>query len=106
MKKYFLTGLLTLLPLAVTLWIFHAVVSFLIKPFIGIISPFTHLLPIASPQVVLVISRVLILLSFFVLVLLLGAAARKVFFTQLIRFSNRFLNKIPLVNKVYKTSQE
>src|SRR3990167_8821103 len=35
MKKYFLTGLVTLLPLAVTLWIITFLIRLLTKPFEG-----------------------------------------------------------------------
>ena len=40
MKKYFITGLVILLPLAVTIAIVVFIVNFLTKPFIGIVSGF------------------------------------------------------------------
>ena len=40
MKKYFLTGLAILLPLAVTIAIVVFVVNFLTKPFMGFVSAF------------------------------------------------------------------
>lgn len=106
MKKYFLTGLVTLLPLAVTIWVVHFVVNFLTKPFIGLFSLLTDRLPIASPQLIRTITQVFILIGLIVFTFFLGFVARKFFFHQLIRLGDRILIKIPLVNKVYKTSKD
>lgn len=106
MKKYFITGLVTLLPLAVTIWVVHFFVDFLTKPFIGIVILLTDRLPIASPQLIRTISQIFILVSLFLIVWFLGFVARKFFFNQMIQLGDRLLNKIPLVNTVYKTSKE
>ncbi|MGB7978677.1 MAG: DUF502 domain-containing protein [Chlamydiales bacterium] len=106
MKRYFLTGLVTLLPLAVTIWVVHFLVNFLTKPFIGIVAILTDRLPIASPQLIRTLSQIFILIGIFFLTLFLGFVARKFFFNQMIRLGDRFLDQIPLVGKVYKTSKE
>ncbi len=106
MKKYFLTGLVTLLPLATTVWIVQFLVNFLTKPFIGVVTLLTYRLPIHSPQMVRNISQLFILIGLFFLIFFLGFVARRFFFNQLIRLGDQFLTKIPLVNKVYKTSKE
>jgi uncharacterized membrane protein len=106
MKKYFLTGLVTLLPLAVTIWVVHFFVNFLTKPFIGIVTLLTYRLPIASQELIRFISQIFILISLFLLIWFLGFVARKFFFNSLIRFGDKLITKIPLVNKVYNTSKE
>lgn len=106
MKKYFLTGLVTLLPLAVTIWVVHFIVHFLTKPFIGLMDFFTERLGIASLRLIHIFSQILILISLLLLIFAVGFAARKFFFKHLIRLGDQILNKIPLVNKVYKTSKE
>ncbi len=106
MKKYFLTGLVTLLPLTVTIWVVHFFVNFLTKPFINLVSPLTDRLPIASPQIIRTISQVLILIALVALTWFIGFVARRFFFTHIIRLGDRILIKIPLVNKVYKTSKD
>ena len=63
MKKYFLTGLVTLLPLAVTIWIVQFLVNFLTKPFIGLVTMLTDRLPIASPQLIKTITQIFILIG-------------------------------------------
>lgn len=106
MKKYFLTGLVTLLPLATTVWIVQFLVNFLTKPFIGLVTLLTYRLPIHSPQLIRTVTQVLILIGLFFIVFFLGFVARKFFFNQLIYLGDRLLNRIPLVNKVYKTSKD
>ncbi len=112
MKKYFLTGLVTLLPLAVTIWVIHFFVTLLTKPFMGMVTTLIYQIPIrplgivTSDQLIRTISQIIILISLFLITLFLGFVARKYFFGQVIRFGDRLLHKIPLVNKVYKTSKE
>jgi len=114
MKKHFITGLVILLPLAVTIAIVVFIVNFLTKPFIGIVSHFLHNLNLLnksflfmSPQqIVLYGSKLLILICLFLFTLLLGMFARWFFFKSLLNLSDRILQHIPLINKVYKTTQE
>ena len=114
MKKYFITGLVILLPLAVTIAIVVFIVNFLTKPFIGIVSGFLKDFGILNKgfffltqeQVVLYGSKLLILICLFLFTLLLGVIARWFFFKALINLSDKILHRIPLVNKVYKTTQE
>ncbi len=114
MKKYFITGLVILLPLAVTLAIVIFVVNFLTKPFIGLVSSFLKefqilqkgFLFLSADQVVRYGSQLLILLCLFAFTLALGMIARWFFFKAFIGLSDKVLHRIPLINKVYKTTQE
>jgi len=114
MKKYFITGLVILLPLAVTIAVVFFVVNFLTKPFIGFVSQFLSqtalkemgVLFLNSEQVLLYGSKLVILIGLFLLTLILGLIARWFFFKTLIKISDKIIHKIPLVNKVYKTTQE
>ena len=114
MKKYFITGLVILLPLAVTIAILIFTVNFLTKPFIGIVSGVLEdfgllhrgFFFLSEKQVVLYGSKLLILICLLIFTLLLGLIARWFFFKTLLNISDRILNKIPFVNKVYKTTQE
>lgn len=114
MRKYFITGLVILLPVAVTVGIVVFVVDFLTKPFMGIVTPlFTALglenvsfLFLSSDQILRYGSQVIILIGLFVITLGLGVIARWVIFKFFIKISDSVLHRIPLVNKVYKTTQE
>jgi len=57
-------------------------------------------------QVVLYGSKFLVLFCLFVFTVFLGVIARWFFFKALLNVSDKILHKIPLVNKVYKTTQE
>lgn len=110
MKRYFLTGLVTLLPLAVTFWIVAFIVNFLTTPFMGVFisfltsfSTFSVHLP---EQAVRIISQLLVLIALFLFTLVLGFVASRLFFNRLLHIGDKLLRKIPLVNKVYKTSKD
>src|SRR5580693_1926135 len=110
MRKYFFTGLVTLLPLAVTFWVLSSVVRFLTKPFEGLVISFLNSFPSFVGHVpkgpARLISEILILITLFLFTLFLGFVARRFFFNRLIKFGDKILYKIPLVNKVYKTSKD
>ena len=114
MKKYFITGLVILLPLAVTIAIAVFIVNFLTQPFIGAVSDFLRNYNIANrgflfmtpEQLLKYGSQLIILVGLFLFTILLGMIARWFFFKSLISVSDRILHRIPLINKVYKTSQE
>ncbi|PCI93350.1 hypothetical protein COB11_05445 [Candidatus Aerophobetes bacterium] len=114
MRKYFITGLVILLPLAVTIAIVVFIVNFLTGPFIGMVSHFLSNFPrinrdflfLKPEQVIRYGSQLLILLCIFLVTVILGMIARWFFFKTLISISDKLLHKIPIVNKVYKTTQE
>jgi uncharacterized membrane protein len=106
MKKYFITGLVTLLPLAVTVMLVLFVVNFLTKPFMGIVTHPLSALPIESEKLIRTISQLLILLALFLFTLTIGMLAHRFFFKALMKLGDRIVSRIPLVNKIYKTTRE
>jgi uncharacterized membrane protein len=110
MRKYFLTGLATLLPLAVTFWVLSFIVRFLTTPFEGVVISFLNSFSGFSGHVskgpTRFISEMIVLIVLFLFILLLGFVARRYFFHTLLKFGDRVLYKIPLVNKIYKTSKD
>jgi uncharacterized membrane protein len=114
MKKYFITGIVVLLPLAVTIGLIAFIVNLLTNPFIGWVSSFLErhdLLPkeyhLLSPdQVIRLIAQTLILVWLFITTLFLGMITRWFFVKTIIEYFDAIIHKIPLVNKIYKTSQE
>jgi len=104
-KKYFITGLVILLPLAVTIAVVVFIVNFLTRPFVSVVS---HLLANfgLSNQLILYTSKILILIALFFFTVLLGMVIRSFFIKSLFRIGDKILHRIPLVNTVYKTSQD
>lgn len=113
-KQYFITGLVFLLPVAVTVAIISFIVNFLTQPFLGVISSLLNHLSthypsldfLASPQVSKYGSKILILLFLFILTLGIGMIMRWLFIRTALNLGDRILHKIPIVNTVYKTSQD
>lgn len=114
MKKYFITGLVILLPLTLTLWIVAFLFNFLTEPFLGIskvILNYTGLLDLGflwlnAEQLQTLVSQVLILIVLFVFTVLLGIVARWFFFHYIFRFWESLIHRIPVVSVIYKTCQE
>lgn len=106
MRKYFLTGLVILLPVAVTVWVILFVVRLLTKPFMGLMVALLQKTPFATEFGLHALSAICILIVLFLFTLGLGLIARRFFFRSLIKLGDRIMGRIPLVNKVYKTSKE
>ena len=114
MKKHFITGLVILLPLTVTILVLGFLIRFLTQPFVGLVSNFLAQLNIVnrgflflSPdQVIKYFSQFLILITLFLVTVCLGMVTRWFFINALFRLGDKILHKIPIVNTVYKTTQE
>lgn len=114
MKKYFLTGLVLLLPIVLTIIIIAFVVRFLTNPFVGFVSHFLSgsslgergFYLLHGEKLITLTSQLIILVFLFFFILLLGMLARWFFIHWLISAGEYIVHKLPLVNKVYKTSKE
>lgn len=112
MKKYFVTGLVILLPVAFTIAVVAFFVSFLTNPFLEFVQAiftryqlFNHGF-LSGPQVQKIIAQILILIVIFSFTLLLGVIARWVFFHYLLLFGEYLVHRIPFISSIYKTSQD
>jgi len=110
MKKCFLTGLVTLLPVAITVWLFTAIIHFLTNPFIGVVTNLLRQLPdhgfLSREHTIRTVSQLIILIGLFCITWVLGFLARRFFFHSILNLGDKIISRIPLVNKVYKTSKE
>ena len=114
MKKYFITGLVILLPVALTLSIVIFIFNLLTGPFLGIVKTvFDHyhlfeegFLFLSADQIQTLFAQILILASLFFIVIGLGFITRWFFFHTLLRFAEYIVKRIPLVRTIYKTCQE
>ncbi len=114
MKKYFITGLVILLPLVITIAIVGFIIKVLTNPFMGMISSvLSHLhiidkgfLFLKPEQLIRVTSQLLILVLLFLVTVGLGIIARWFFINSLMKLGDKILRRIPLVNTVYKTTQD
>lgn len=113
-KANFITGLVILLPLVLTIGILSFLVNTLTKPFIGAVSAFlSHfnfteqkILFLSKETFILYLSKIFVLIALFSGTFLLGLFTRLFFLKSLINLSDKILHKIPVVKTVYKTTQD
>ncbi|MDN3504219.1 MAG: DUF502 domain-containing protein [Rhabdochlamydiaceae bacterium] len=108
MKKYILTGLMILLPIAITLWIVRFFFDILTAPFIGLIkfSLNTYGFTPDLHPVILFFCKILVLIIFIALICILGFIAHKIFFDWILKLTHKLFSKIPIVKSIYKITQE
>lgn len=106
MKKYFATGLVILLPIALTFWIVSFIISVLTDPFLGLSEIMLTTVGVHSHEVLVYGGKLLALIFLLALIVGIGAIGRYFFFKYLIIISDAILHRIPLISAVYKTSQE
>ena len=111
MKKYLLTGLVILMPVALTLMIIFFLFDFFTGPFVPIVSAIISLFEakyhFTLPSgLALFISRLFALILLCLFIFLLGALARWLLLKNLFSWANRILSRIPLIKTVYKVSRD
>lgn len=114
LKKYFATGVVILLPVALTIAIVIFIFNLLTEPFAGIakaVMNYYHIfqngfLFFTSDQIQQAMGQFIILIFLFFLTVALGALTRWFFIHYLIRYSESIVNRIPFINTVYKTCND
>lgn len=105
-KKYLITGLVILLPLALTLMIIFFLVDFFTSPFLHFVEKFIFGNAALPHSLVIFISRILALILLAVFILLLGIVARWFIIKNIISGTNSILSRIPLIKTIYKVSRD
>lgn len=114
MKRLFITGLVILLPLALTVVIMVFVINLLTDPFAGFVQGIFDrynlfeegFLFLSAQQVKHVVSQILILVSLFFSTILIGVIARWFLIKYFIQLWDALLHKIPFVRSIYKTCKD
>ncbi|MBI3237040.1 MAG: DUF502 domain-containing protein [Chlamydiales bacterium] len=113
MKKHFWTGLVTLLPIALTLvislWLFNLFttpLAGLMEKIILVYEKKAHLNLESHQDLVLFLSRLLALLVLIALIFLLGFLGRKFFIHFFLNLTDKLLRKIPFIRGIYRITNE
>lgn len=114
MKRYFITGLIILLPLAVTLAIAVFFFNLLTEPLAGIVSHIFEKYDILESdyffakgsRIQYFVSQILTLLFFFFFTVLIGMITRYFFVSYLLSLWDYLIHKIPFIRTIYKTSKD
>lgn len=111
MKKHLLTGLIILLPVALTLMIIIFLFDFFTEPFVTIVGPLVGFLQekanVHLPEgLTLFISRLLSLIFLCLFILLLGFITQLFLVKMVMNWGNLILFRIPFFKTVYKVSRD
>lgn len=108
MRKYFITGLIILLPLAITIAVVGMIVNFLTQPFVGFASSFFENLSFYSKHRALLkfVLQIILLFGIFFATVLLGFLARLMIFKSVLSIYDKVLHHIPIIKTVYKAAQQ
>lgn len=102
LKRHFLTGLLTIAPLAITLWVlwrFYELVSATMRPWLERLPA----LSAAYPDFFLTLLGFLV---FMLLIVLIGVTMRSLFGLAVLRLVERAVEQIPVVKSMYSGTKQ
>ncbi len=108
MKRYFITGLVILLPLAVTVAIVFFVINFLTNPFVGFIEHFLEPFSwfIRFRAIIHFLLQIILLLLLFFFTVLLGFLTRMLVFKSFLGMYDYVMHRIPLIKTIYKATKQ
>lgn len=98
MRKYFATGLLILVPIAITAAVLHWVFSTLDQPFIILLLPEQWRTQYAFRGLSAILTLAIIFLT--------GLLAHNIFGRYVVRMWDRLLARIPVVNSIYSSVKQ
>ncbi len=113
MKKSFSTGLVILLPFALSIWVLTYLFDLFTNPLYHLIESLLiwyeksqGIVLVKHETFVIFMSRVAALVLTFVLILTLGYLGRKFFFHSLMKATNKMIFKIPIVGTLYRLTKD
>jgi len=106
MKKSFVTGLIIIMPIILTILLFVFLVDLFTTPFLDSIEPFLASKIHLDPTIISFIARIIILFFLFVFILFLGFIARWFFIRPLIKWGNAIIERIPIIKFIYRVTKD
>lgn len=108
LKKHFITGLIILLPLALTLTIVVFIVNFFTDPFVGFVEHFLRKWSWYAGYEGLIKAgvKIFLLTILFFFTVALGYLARHFIFQSLLSFYDYLMHRIPVIRTIYKALQQ
>ena len=107
MKKHFITGVIFLFPAVVTIIAMVYTVNFLTKPFLAVAESYLGRYELfSSPFLLTLLSKCMILAVLLLLIAAVGFLGRLYFAHALFKMGARLIEKIPFVNKIYKSARD
>lgn len=99
MRKNFITGLLVVLPVAITLWIIWFFASKIITFSLILLPKDIHLLAKIFWSIFIIILSI-------IGIIIIGVITRNVIGKKLLKFAERFIHRFPVVKWIYETTKK
>jgi uncharacterized membrane protein len=107
MRKQLLTGLILLLPVALTLMVLIFLFDFFTEPFIHVVTPIIQLIPVHLPlEISIFLTRLLSLALLLLFILFLGFIVQLFLVKTVIGWTHELLYRIPFIKTVYRVSKD
>ena len=114
MRKLFFTGLISLLPITLTIVIVIFIINLFTAPFEGSVASFLAYYDLldkpffffSEEQMLYISSKLLALTAVLAIILLIGIFGRMVLANTIFHLGGKLIRRIPLVNKIYKVIQD
>lgn len=107
MRRNFMTGLAILLPVFITYWLVVFFVRLLTQPFLPVMINIFHLMGwVGAPETIKLVGQMVILCVLFSVTMCVGFLGHLYLGTALFNLGDRILQKIPIVNKLYRVIYE
>ncbi len=114
MKKHLITGVIILMPIVITIAVITFLVNFLTRPFMELVSGLLsqyHIINrgflfLSPEKAIRYGSQLVILICIFLFIWGIGFLGKKYFVHWLLETVDELIQKVPFVNKVYKTTKE
>ena len=106
MKKSFVTGLIILMPIILTILLFVFLIDLFTTPFLDIVEPWLAAQVNLDPTVISFVARIIILFLLFIAIFFLGLIARWFFIRPLIKWGNAIMERIPIIKSIYKVTKD
>jgi len=104
-RKYFITGVAIIFPVAITIVIIRFLVikvnSYILNPLVDILN----LNPYLGPYSIM-IAKGFVFIAVMLIISLVGWAANIIFLRKTFRFGERIFVKIPMIGKIYSVTKE
>ncbi len=108
MKRYLLAGLLVWLPLAITIWVLHAILGMLDGVFAALLTATQAVLPDAVSPLLDMLKRIpgLGVIVMVAGLILTGVLATNIAGQWALRQGSKILNQIPIVKSIYSSVKQ
>jgi uncharacterized membrane protein len=106
MKKYFISGVVFLLPIAITLAIINFTIEILTTPFQSFFKQILYFFGVAEHCLPAQVTNLIILTDLIIFTFVVGLIVRSYLSRKIIHLGEYMIARVPLIGTIYKASQD